>query len=80
MAQLLNIIQCGEENFKSCQTLNLGESQSMSKPVHLAYVHRNGIRNTCPNNAFTFSTAELRLHADLQHYSETEPCPVSLHR
>jgi len=58
-AQLLNIAQRAEENFRVCQTLNLGESQNVSMPVHLAYVHHDGIRNACPNSSLMVSSAEL---------------------
>lgn len=58
-AQLLNIVQRVEEKFKVCQTLNLGESQSMSVPVHLAYERHDGMRNACPDSTFTVRSAAL---------------------
>lgn len=66
-AQLLNIVQSAEENFKVCQTLNLGESQSMSMPVHLAYVHHDRIRNAYPNSTLTVSSAELTCRVIQRH-------------
>lgn len=74
-AQLLNIVQRAEENFKVCQTRNLGESQSMPMPVRLAYVDHDGMRNACPNSMLTVRSAELTCSIT----QRAEPCPVSLH-